>query len=138
LNDDELTDLDYEEAIIADKRTYWQLYFSLLKKDQLILFTFFRQEDYNLTQIKIILFIISFAFFFAVNGFFFTDETMNKIYQDNGTFNIIFQIPQILYSSIITTIISMILQKLSISEDQILEMKKEKDLDKSKQQANKI
>ena len=37
LNDDELTDLDYEEAIIADKRTYWQLYFSLIKKDQLIL-----------------------------------------------------------------------------------------------------
>ena len=112
MNDDELTDLDYEEAIIAYKRTYWKLYFSLLKKDQLILFTFFRQEDYNLTQIKIILFIISFAFFFAVNCFFFTDDTMNKIYQDNGAFNIIFQIPQILYSSIITTIISMILQKL--------------------------
>ena len=40
LKDEELTDLDYEEAIIADKRTYWQLYFSLLKKDQLIVLLF--------------------------------------------------------------------------------------------------
>ena len=138
LKDEELTDLDYEEAIVADKRTYWQLYFSLLKKDQLILFTFFRNDDYNLPQIKIILFIVSFAFFFTVNGFFFYDETMNKIYEDNGVFNFIFQIPQILYSSIITTIISIILQKLSISEEEILEMKKEKDLEKSKEKANKI
>ena len=138
LKDDALTDLDYEEAIIADKRTYWQLYFSLLKKDQLILFTFFRKDDYNLPQIKILLFIVSFAFFFAVNGFFFTDESMNNIYEVNGAFDIIFQIPQILYSSIITTIISMILQKLSISEEEIFEMKKEKDFKKSKEKANKI
>ena len=138
LKDDELTDLDYEEAIILDKRTYWQLYFSLLKKDQLILFTFFRKDDYNLPQIKILLFIVSFAFFFAVNGFFFTDESMDNIYEVNGTFSLIFQIPQILYSSIITTIISIILQKLSISEDNILEMKKEKDLVKSREKANKI
>ena len=138
LKDEELMDLDYEEAIIADKRTYWQLYFSLIKKDQLILFTFFRKDDYNLPQIKILLFIVSFAFFFAVNGFFFTDETMDNIYEVNGAFDIIFQIPQILYSTIITSVISIILQKLSISEDQILEMKKEKDLVKSKEKANKI
>jgi len=138
LRDEELTDLDYEQAIILDKRTYWQLYLSLIKKDQLILFTFFRKDDYNLPQIKIILFIVSFAFFFTINGFFFTDESMNNIYEDNGAFNFIYQIPQILYSSIVTTIISMILQKLSISEEKILEMKKEKDLEKSKTIANKI
>ena len=138
LKDEELTDLDYEEAIIADKRTYWQLYFSLLKKDQLILFTFFFFFYYNLPQIKILLFIVSFAFFFAINGFFFTDETMDNIYEVKGAFNFILQIPQILYSSIITTIISMILQKLSISEEEILEMKKEKDLKKSKEKSNKI
>ena len=138
LLDEELTDLDYEQAIILDKRTYWQLYLSLIKKDQLILFTFFRKDDYNLPQIKIILFLVSFAFFFTINGFFFTDESMNNIYEDNGAFNFIYQIPQILYSSIVTTIISMILQKLSISEEKILEMKKEKDLEKSKTIANKI
>ena len=92
-----MNDLDYEIAIIVDNRTYWQLYISLIKKDHLIIFTFFNRNDYNLNYIKIILFIVSFALFFAINAFFFTDETMNNIYEDNGVFNFIFQIPNSLF-----------------------------------------
>ena len=138
LRDVEMNDLDYEIAIVVDKRTYWQLYISLIKKDHLIIFTFFNRNDYNLTNIKIILFIVSFALFFAINAFFFTDETMNNIYEDNGVFNFIFQIPQIIYSSLISSLINIILQKLSISEEQILDMKKEKDKKKAKKMANNI
>ncbi len=32
LNDEEINNLEYEEAIIIDKRTYFQYYYSLLKK----------------------------------------------------------------------------------------------------------
>ena len=138
LTDEELTDLDYEIAIVVDKRTYWQLYIALIKKNHLIVFTFFNRNDYNLTNVKIILFIVSFALFFAINAFFFTDETMNNIYEDNGVFNFIFQIPQIIYSSLISSVINIILQKLSISEGQILDMKKEKDKEKAKEKGNSI
>ena len=86
LTDEEKNDLDYEEAIIEDKRTFWQYYISLLKRGQLIIFTFIITDDYNLRQIKILLFIISFSLFFAVNAFFFGDETMDKIYEDNAMF----------------------------------------------------
>ena len=138
LTDEELNDLDYEVAIICDKRTYWQLYWALLKKGQLIIFTFFINDDYNLRAIKILLFIVSFALYFSINAFFFTDDTMDKIYVDNGMFNFIFQLPQIIYSSLVSTVINMILQKLSISENQILDMKKEKDVEKAKKKANNI
>ena len=138
LKDEELDDLDYEIAIIVDKRTYWQLYLSLIKKNQLIIFTFITNDDYNLRAIKIILFIVSFALFFSINAFFFSDGTMDKIYEDNGMFNFIFQLPQIIYSSLISSVINIILQKLSISENQIFEMKKEKDEEKVKQMANSI
>ena len=57
---------------------------------------------------------------------------MHKIYVDNGAFNIIFQIPQILYSSIISTIINMILKNLSLSEKNILAIKQEKNIRKLK------
>ena len=134
----EMNDLDYEIAIVVDKRTYWQLYISLIKKDHPIIFTFCNRNDYNLIYIKIILFIVSFALFFAINALFFTDETMNNIYEDNGVFNFIFQIPQILYSSFISSVINIILQKLSISEGQILDMKKEKNKEKAKNMANNI
>ena len=138
LTNEELNDLDYEIAIVVDKRTYLQFYWALLKKGQLIIFTFFINDDYNLRAIKILLFIVSFALFFSINAFFFTDDTMDKIYEDNGIFNFIFQLPQIIYSSLISSVINIILQKLSISEDKILDMKKEKDIEKAKEKANSI
>ena len=138
LLDEEINDLDYEIAIIIDKRTFWQYYYSLLKRDHLIIFTFITGDDYNLRAIKILLFIVSFSLYFTINAFFFTDESMNNIYEDNGIFNFIFQLPQIIYSSLITTILNIILQKLAISENQILDMKKEEDLDKFKQKAKNI
>ena len=130
-NDQELNTLAYELAIIIDKRTYLQYYWSLLKKKQLILFTILPANDYNLFSLKIALFLLSFSLYFTINGFFFSDETMHKIHEDNGVFNIIFQIPQILYSSIISAFINMILKLLSLSENNILVLKQEKDLKKA-------
>jgi hypothetical protein len=126
LNDEELNTLEYEIAIIYDKRTFFQYYWSLLKKKHLILFTFLPSNDYNLFTIKISLFLLSFSLYFTINGFFFSDDTMHKIHEDKGAFNIMYQIPQILYSSVITGIINMILKMLSLSEKNILIIKQEK------------
>ena len=128
LNDNELNELKYEEAIIHDKRTYLQYYWSLLKKKQLILFTFFPQEDYNLITLKISLFLLSFSLYFTINGFFFTDSTMHKVYVDQGVYNIIIQIPQILYSSVVSAVINSLLKLLSLSERNILVIKHEENL----------
>ena len=125
LNTQELNSLKYEEALRLDKRTYFQYYFSLLKKKHLILFTFLPTNDYNLMSLKIALFIVSFSMYFTIETFFFNDETMHKIYQESGVYNIITQIPQILYSSIVSSIINMILKSLSLSEKDILKIKKE-------------
>ena len=136
LNDQEMNTLEYEKAIELDKRNYFQYYYSLLKKKQLILFTFLPTNDYNIMALKIGLFIVSFCLYITIDAFFFSDETMHKIYKDNGSFNILYQIPQILYSSIIPTIINMILKTLSLTEKDLLKIKQEKDImeliDKSK------
>jgi len=102
--DSELDDMSYELAIIYDKRTFYQYYWAVLKKNQLIIFTFLPMDDFNLMYVKIALFIISFGLFITINGFFFSDDTMHKVYVDNGAFDIIYQIPQILYSSIISSL----------------------------------
>ena len=52
---------------------------------------------------------------------------MNKINEDNGAYDFIYQIPQILYSTVISAIINMVLKRLSLSEKQILSIKLEKD-----------
>ena len=99
-----------------------------IKKKHLILFTFLPANDYNVLSLKMSLFLLSFSLYFTINGFFFSDDTMHKIHEDNGAFNIIYQIPQILYSSIVSAVINMILKMLSLSEKNILLIKQEKDI----------
>ena len=125
LNDAELNQLDYRSAIILDRRTFLQYYFSLLKKKHLILFCFFPSNDYNILIIKISFFFIAFSLYITISGFFFSDQTMHKVYENNGQFNFVYQIPQIIYSSLISTIILQLLRSLSLSEKSILKLKKE-------------
>ena len=138
LNDQEINDLKYAIALKVDKRTYLEYYWSLLKKKHLILFTFWPANDYNVFTIKVSLFLLSFGLYFTINGFFFTDDTMHKIYEDKGKYNIIFRIPQIIFSTIISAIINVLLKMLSLTESNILSIKKEKDIKKIEEKSKSI
>ena len=48
---------------------------------------------------------------------------MHKIYEDKGSFNFFYHIPQILYSTLISSVINMIIKNLSLSEKNVLEIK---------------
>ena len=138
MNDQEKNSLDYRRAKEYDKRTYFQFYWSLLKKKHLILFSFVPANDYNLSSIKISLFLHTFSLSFTICGFFMNDETMHKIYEDYGTYNLFHQMLQILYSTIISSTINLLLRMLSLSENHILEIKKEKSLNKATKRAIEI
>ena len=125
-NDKEINSLPYQLAILKDKRTYCQYYISLLKTKNYFIFTFFNNNDYNSKAIKIFLFFFSFDVSLTVNALFFSDKTMNKIYEDKGDFDLIYQIPQILYSSLITIALNLISTFLSLTENNIISIKQEK------------
>ena len=63
--------------------------------------------------------------------FFFNDDTMHKIYKDKGAYNILYQIPQIIYSSLISSIINILLKALSLSDKDIIRIKQEKNIKNS-------
>ena len=115
-------------AIKIDKRTYCQYYCSLLKTNHLILFTFILNNDYNLFSNKFALFLLNISLDMTINAFFFSDETMNKITEAEGNFEIIYQIPQIIYSTLISYAINPLLQFLSLSENDIIRVKQEKNI----------
>ena len=54
---------------------------------------------------------------------------MHQIYEDEGDYNFIYQLPQIIYSSLISVIINGITSFLALSEDKIIELKKDKNLE---------
>jgi len=119
----ELNSLTYQDALRFDKRSFIQYYWSLLKKNQLILFSFYPNKDYNSQIIKSFLFFFYYSSDITVNALFFTDDTMHKIYVDSGLFNLSYQLPQIIYSSIISNIINLIIEYLSSSENAIISIK---------------
>ena len=51
---------------------------------------------------------------------------MHKIYEDQGSFNFIYQLPQIAYSSLISSVINILLNLLGLSEGNIIDYKKDK------------
>ena len=123
-NNNELNSLSYEEALIYDNRTYFQYYISLLKENHLFIFSFcVSNQEYNSPIIKMFLFFFYFGAHFATNTLFFNDDTMHKFYIEKGKFDFIYQIPIILYSSLISEIISAIIKYLALSENIILEIK---------------
>jgi len=124
-SDYEFNGLSYAEAFKIDSRTYPQYYFSVLRMKYLLVFTFFANNDYNSKSMKICLFLFIFSLYFAINCLFFRDSTMHKIYVDKGNFNFIYQIPQIVYSSLISSVINSIVSYLSLSERSIIYLKKD-------------
>ena len=125
-NDQEINNLPYKLAIKNDKRSYCQYYLSLLKIKHILIFSFYNNNDYNSRIVKIDLFFINFTIYYTVNALFFNDVTMHKIYEDKGSFNIIYQLPQILYSSLISSVLNVCLKLLALSEGRILNFKKNK------------
>ena len=125
LKDFEINLLEYEEALKVDKRNYFQYYISLLKYNHPIMFSLGIYNDYNLRVIKIFLFFFSFSSDLTINALFFNDDTIHKIYQDKGKYNFLYQIPQILYSTLISRFIDTLIKNFALLQDNIIELKKE-------------
>ena len=121
--DCELNYLNYEEALLYDKRTYYSYYISLLKMNHPILLAFYPYKDYNIKIIKMDLFFQSFAIYFAINTLFFNKSSIHKIYEDGGVYNISYFIPQIILSFIISFFISDVIKYLFLSGRNILELR---------------
>ena len=117
----EINSLSYELAIKLDHRTYIEYYISLLKNNHSIIFSFVPFDDYNSKIIKMFLFFFSFSLDFTINALFFTDDTMNKIYQDKGKFNFLYQIPQILYSTLISKFIDSLIKNFALTQEDIIQ-----------------
>ena len=87
---------------------------------------FISHEDYNVFLLKLSLFIVSVSLFFALNALSFKDSTMRYINSNQGKYDLLYQIPQVIYSSIISFVMTLILKHLSLSQMTIIGIKKEK------------
>ncbi len=89
-------------------------YLDILYREHKIIFTFLIYNDYNLSYIKYARFIFLVATDMAMNVFFFSDESMHKIFLNYGKYNFIQQIPQIVYTTIISQLLELFICFLTL------------------------
>ena len=123
LDDLDLNNLKYEKAVDLDKRTLFQIYWSRLKSKHMIIYTFFSWHDHNLIYIKVARFIFLICTSMAMNVIFFSDSSMHKLYVDYGVYNFLQQIPQIIYSSLVSLVIEILIGFLSFTDNNIYQIR---------------
>ena len=118
-NDEDLQDMDYDFAIIYDKRSYFRMYWAFLVDTQIILGTFCTEKYLNLFVIKFSFFIFTFQISFFLNAFFYTDEYISDAYHNDGVLDFISGLPKSIYSFIATLVTTNLLRMLSNSKSEL-------------------
>ena len=122
--DYELNSALYEDAKKFDKRSGCEYYYSLLQRKQIFIFTFLTFNDYNSGIIKKYIFFLMFALHYSINALFFNDTNMHQILQDQGNYNITYQLKYIIISTILSTfILRIILYTLVLTDRNIHDIK---------------
>ena len=124
--DYEINSFSYKEALINDKRTFFEYYKSLAKTKHPIIFSFLYINDFNILLIKICLFILSFTIHYAFNRLFFTNNVIHKIYEEGGKYNLSYTIRNIILSFFISYYINILLRYIFLTEKSLLELKNQK------------
>ena len=125
-NDYELNTLSYNDAHIYDKRSCCAYYNSLLKAKHPILFGFCPFNDNNSIIIKSCIFLLIFNINYFINFLFFNDNSIHQIYENGGSYNIFYFLPQISISFALSNIIIIIIKYIFLSESNIKGIKIQK------------
>ena len=122
-NDYELNSLDYNKAILYDKRTCFQYYSYLIRTKNLILFSFCPIKDYNSMIIKSCIFSLSFSIYYAINFAFFDNNIMHKIYEMGGKYDFEYFLPKIGISFVASYYATVIIKIIFLSERNIMQVR---------------
>ena len=125
-NNEDLEDIDFEKAIIYDKRNFFKMYFAFLVDSQTIIQTFCTDNYLNLFIIKLSFFIYTLQISFFLNTLFYTDEYISNAYYNNGVLDFISGLPKSIYSSVVTMVTTNLLRKLSNNKDELKQLIREK------------
>ena len=119
----ELNDMDYDDAIKKDKRTFCEYFIERLKMNQIILNTFCSVDNLRPRVIKIILLILEIDLYLFINGLFFNEEYVSEIFHSNKEENFFTFVPRsfnrFFYTTLVGVIVGYIIDCFFIEEKKI-------------------
>ena len=118
-----LDDLEYDDAIKEDKRSFCEFVSMKLKEKQIIMSIFFYKENIRPITIKIILFLLYLDLYFIFNGFFYNEKYLSELFHSNKEETFFSFIPRsisrFIYATLVGLIIGKIIDCLFIEEKRI-------------------
>ena len=118
-DEEDLNELDFNEAVIYDHRGFWELCWMEMKERQLIINTFFVKEKLKPFTNKLIVFIFSITCYFVINGFLYdTNYVSKRLKRKNKSIYFFFvdSIKRIIYSSLVGVLVNVIMGLLFRSD----------------------
>ena len=118
-DEEDLNELDFNEAVIYDHRGFWELCWMEMKERQLIINTFFVKEKLKPFTNKLIVFIFSITCYFVINGFLYDTKYVSKrLKRKNKSVYFFFvdSIKRIIYSSLVGVLVNVIMGLLFRSD----------------------
>ena len=122
--DNEMNILSYRDALILDKRSFCEYYFSLIRIHQIVIFTIHSKKDYNSRVIKICYFFFIYSLILVINILFIDDATLYSIRLiESNNENIKINFVKIIITTIISYLIKEILSSFIFSEKIFLKLR---------------
>ena len=116
-------DMEYDDAIKNDKRTFCEFLTDRLKSKQMIIDTFYNKDNIRPKSIKIILFLLNIDLYFVINGLFFSEEYIIELYHletEDGFFSFLPRsISRFFYTTMVSVIVHIIIDCIFIEEKKI-------------------
>ena len=119
----DIDDLEYDDAIKEDKRSFCEFVREKLKEKQIIMSIFYYKENIRPSTIKIIIFLLYIDFYFIFNGFFFNEKYLSELFHSNEDETFFSYIPRsisrFIYATLVGLIIGTIIDCLFIEEKRV-------------------
>ena len=122
--------MDYDDALRRDKRTFCKYYSDKIQSEQIILNTFFNEEPLKPIPIKIILLLLQIDLYFFINGLFYNEEYVTKKFElekDSFSKQAWRFLDNLFYAFIVGVIINYIIEFFFVEEKKLrVTLKREK------------
>ena len=119
----DVDDMDYDDAIKNDHRSFCNYFCDELKERQIIMDTFFTKDILRPISIKVILLLLKIDLYFVVNGLFYNEEYISKLFYSNEEEKFFSFFPRsisrFIYTTLVGVIVGIIIGFLFVEEKRV-------------------
>ena len=124
--DSEMNHIEYKYASDYDERMFFQIYASILKEQNNIIFPFsLCGNDYNIPILKFSFLIIQLILYLTISTLFFGDDAIDNILEKKNKFDVGYMIKPMIFVFLICLVVTIILKSLIKINNNVTDIKYE-------------